>query len=196
MLLLLPLPFLALGCLCFLLCAAIPLTRRFALPVSLWFASYGFVLTGIVTAFLIFFIGVSFASEQLHLGARFGVLPMPHARGVRLLGLLVILVTAAVSTAVSFLHGTGIRRITFPLFRAYVAAVSFGVGLLAATPMSFAAIGQLHLSQVTTFLMTLPLILSAAALLSWFCFSHARDFRSGRPERFNPVSPAEYCNPA
>jgi hypothetical protein len=194
MLLLLPLPFVALGCISFLFCATIPLARGFALATSLWFAAWGIIFTAALTALLLLFVGVDYIKRSTSLTQMSGIHGL--AAGISQHGLLLIITISMLAAALAFglavLHGVVIRRMTFFLFRIYLAAVAFGVGLLAATPATFWLYGRLHLSTPALFALTLPTIPILAGLLAWFCSAHAQDFRGKRPGALNPVSPEEY----
>src|SRR5579875_2056705 len=117
MLLLLPIPFVELGCLAFLLAALIPPARRLSLGLSLWFASFGVFLTAIVGAIILAFVGADYAKNAvLPLGARgmgAGSWGSFASKQIMLIGCVVILLAAILATGLSMLQGVLVRRITF-----------------------------------------------------------------------------------
>jgi hypothetical protein len=107
-----------------------------------------------------------------------------------LLAIATLVITIAGATVITLLHGIIIRRLTLALFRLYVAAVSFGVGILTCSFALFAF--ATHLLSLPVFLPAALISLFAASALAYACFKSALDFRGPYPDRFPVVSPEEF----
>jgi hypothetical protein len=101
-------------------------------------------------------------------------------------------ITVAGATAITFIHGIIIRRLTLALFRLYVAIVSFGVGILTCSLVLFAF--AMPLLSLTAFLPAALASLLAASALAYACFRNAAGFRGSYPQRFPVVTPGEFGN--
>jgi hypothetical protein len=183
-------PFLAVGCAIFLLCTAIPPLRRFALSSSLWCVACVPCLLAILPAIILCSLGVD-AFHRLfkpYFGASLSV----HQTSWQgwLLAAIALLVMAAGASAMTLIHGIIMRRLTLALFRLYVAAVSFGVGILTCSFVLFAF--ATHLLSLPTFLPAAIASLLAASALAYICFRSASDFRGSYPQRFPVVTPEEF----
>ena len=177
--------FLAIGCSSFVVCALVPRLRRYALGVSLWFLVWALLSPGML---LLNTVGL-------------GILAQGHARvivplndfawhHVKLIAVANALLVAVIATGVALLHGWMIRRVTFALFRVYLAAVSGGVGLLfslLALLVLLADTADGGLSVIGFFV-----LLGVMMGLAVFCYRRAADFRAARPESLQPVTAEEY----
>jgi hypothetical protein len=172
----------------------LPPARRFALTACLWFAAWGLAVTAllVISAFLLF--GATYAHEIIwpHQRQSIGAAAFGTSGQGLLFVLLIVLLAAFVAVAVAILHGILTRRLTFALFHLYLTAVAFVVGLLIATPSVFALVARLHLRDSLSYTLAIPAALMLSGSLAWFCSSRAQDFRGERPDRFNPITPAEY----
>jgi len=177
--------FLAIGCGSFVVCALVPQLRRYALGVSLWFLVWALLSPGVL---LLNTVGL-------------GILAQGHARvivplndlawhHVKLIALANIVFVAAIATGAAVAHGWMIRRVTFSLFKVYLTAVAGGVGLL----VSFLVVLMLLVDSIGGAISSLAffVMLGVMLVLAWFCWRRAEEFRTGRPERWQPVSVEEY----
>jgi hypothetical protein len=183
-------PFLAFGCASFLLCAAIPPLRRFALSSSLWCVACVPCLLTILAAIIV----CSAGAEAFH---RFFKLDFDasvsfHQTSWLGWGIAIIsfVLTVAGATFITIVHGIITRRFTLALFRLYVAGVSFGVGILTCSFVLFAF--ATHLLSFIAFGLVAFASLLAASALAYACFTKAPDFRGSYPQRFPVVTPEEF----
>jgi hypothetical protein len=185
-------PFLTIGCVCFLLYAAIRPLRRFALSSSLWCVACVPCLLAIFAAVILWSIGVD--ALRRFLKPDFGTTFSFHQPS--LLGWVLVITTVGITiagaAATTFIHEIIIRRLTLALFRLYVAFVSFGVGVLTCSFVLFPF--ALHLLSLTAFLPSALASLAAASALAYACFRNASGFRGSYPERFPVVTPEEFGN--
>lgn len=110
----------------FLICAAIPFTRRFALSASLWIA-----LWGPSSILLMTIAGLALAADAfITKGPNPALLQNPHLLSVFGWTYLAsgALITSVVASTFCWLHQFLIHRITFALFRLYATAVVAGIG--------------------------------------------------------------------
>jgi len=183
-------PFLAAGCACFLICAAISPLRRFALSSSLWCVTCIPCLIAILAAVILWSLGID-ALQRL-MKPDFGTsLGFHQASWIGwLLAIVSLIVTIIGATAATLIHGIIIRRLTLALFRLYVAGVSFGVGVLTCSFVLFAF--ATHLLSLASFLPAALASLLAAFALAYACFRNASGFRGSHPQRFPVVTPEEF----
>ena len=183
-------PFLAIGCASFLFCAAIPPLRRYALSSSLWWVACVPCLLAILAAIILWSAGL-YALRQFFKPS-FGTSISMHQTSLTgwFLSIATILIVIAGATTITLIHGIVIRRLTLALFRLYVAAVSFGVGILACTfvLLLFAE----HLLSLTAGLPAALGSLFAAVALAYTCFRNASGFRGSYPQRLPIVTPEEF----
>jgi len=186
-------PFFMFGCTVFLICAAVPFLRRFALSASLWCLCLAPWLFGMV--FLAVLLGLATdALRNLHhplwiaqdwsssAKTSFGVL----ISAVAVAG---SLVTATVAARV---HQFAIHRMTLALFRLYVAGVSFGVGVLSSFFVSICVSAYLHLSLSHPIVVCGFCGLIFSSLLSFLCYRFASQFRGKLPISFSLVTEDEF----
>ncbi|HEY1993459.1 MAG TPA: hypothetical protein VGG81_03575 [Edaphobacter sp.] len=183
-------PFLAVGCACFLLGAAVPPLRRFALSSSLWCIACIPCLFAFLAAVVLWSLGVDALRRLLRMD--FGASLSFHQTSLLgwFLAITAIIVTVAGATAITLIHGIIIRRLTLALFRLYVAVVSFGVGILACSFVLFTF--AMHLLSLAAFLPAVLASLLAATALASVCFRNASGFRGSYPQRLPVVSPEEF----
>jgi hypothetical protein len=175
----------ALGCLGFFLCAAIPTLRPAALAVPLWFAVWG-LLSPTVLIFNAFALGIltqSHANEIVPLNP----FALHHLKSLVLVNAVLI---SGVATAVTLIHGWVLRRITLALFRLYLTTIAAGISLLCSLLILLVldVYGAGRILMAISFLLTL-LVTSSCTLL---CYRRPAGFRSSRPTKFQPVSLEEY----
>lgn len=179
-------PFLLIGSALFVLCGVLPSARRYALGAALWWVAYVVLLIGI---------GMGFVLTALLLKRLGFDLPQPnfllHAWERWTLGILLGIITIAGATCVVIIHGWILRRITIHLFRVYLGLVSCGVGFfsgfvvgMVVTPKNWGLWPSLVIECATGSVF--------AALFSWFCVTHAVQFRGTMPEKWSPLLPHEY----
>jgi hypothetical protein len=192
MILFIAFPFLAMGCVCFLLCAVIPPLRRFALSSSLWCVACVPCLFAILAAVVLWSLGVD-ALQRL-MKPDFGASLSLHQTSWLgwLVAISTFVFTVVGATAITFIHGIIVHRLTLALFRLYVAIVSFGVGILTCSFVLFAF--AMHLLSLTAFLPAALASLLAASALAYACFRNAAGFRGSYPQRFPVVTPEEFGN--
>jgi hypothetical protein len=118
--------FLLIGAVIFLICAAIPAMRRFALSAALWCAIWGPCLIAFMTV-----AGLALIADAF-LGKNGGQVYLQSPRLLSTFGWAylsaAVLLTAVVASAAAWLHQFLLHRFTFPLFRLYATAVGSGVG--------------------------------------------------------------------
>jgi hypothetical protein len=184
------LPFLALGCAAFLIFAAIPRLRPFALSISLWCVAFALCLIAAVLALLLASTGIA-AFHELFRRHSF-TLPNigDHSWIGWLLFSLVIVATLAGATAITAVHGIITRRLTLALFRIYLAAVSFGVGILSCAFVLLVLSD--HLFDMAFVIPATGLGLLLTSALSYACFKNASRFRGSYPQRFPVVTLEEF----
>jgi len=184
-------PFLALGSASFLICAAIPQLRRFALSTSLWCLAFAFCLIAVVIALLFVSTGFAALHELFH---RHSVIDLSNSGQTSWAGWLFIIFSVAAATtgatAITAVHGIITRRLTLALFRLYLAVVSFGVGLVS---FAFVLLVYINLLFDPYFVVPVTIVgLSLMLLLSYMCFRNASQFRGSYPERFPVVTHEEF----
>jgi hypothetical protein len=187
-------PFLALGCVTFLLCAAIPPLRKFALGSSLWCVA----CVPCLWIMFILIVLLNLGADALHktLSWDLNTATHFHQRGMAwLIGIAVLTIVIAGATSITAIHGIIVRRFTLALFRLYVAGVSFGIGILTVFFISIIISGRLS-SAMTD--LSLPLLwmnafsLIVAPTLAYFCYRNAAQFRGKYPDRFPVVTQEEF----
>jgi hypothetical protein len=192
MLLLLPLPFIVLGCFSFCCFANIAQTRRFALGSALWLAAFGGFLPAAAILALLLAVGTPTLSEHLHSNLRSNFAAGPHRMAIITAAVIIVLTSATGASAVAILHGIIVRRLTYSLFRLYVTAVACGVSIPFGLYWGSLLAYRLKLNDtsfaVVTYLWTLCCVIG----MIWQTYSNAQDFRSHRPDTLNPIAPEEY----
>jgi len=194
----LALPFLALGCIAFLVCACASPLRRFALSASLFFV----VCIPIVFAEGAIILFASMGASALNATLDSELPPSMHPSwGNHPWQSLALAVTAltvliAAASAITLLHGWFTRRMTFALFRFYASGVAAGVGVLIALFL-WLWIG------VATYQYGVALLGVEIVVLAAFCsitlmryvYQRAAEFRGAYPERFPFTTRDEFERP-
>jgi hypothetical protein len=184
------LPFLALGCAAFLILAAIPKLRPFALSISLWCVAFAFCLIAAVLGLLLVSIGIA-AFHDLFQRHSFSLPNVGHHSWIGwFLFSFVVVVTIAGATGITAVHGIITRRLTLALFRIYVAAVSFGVGILSCAFVLL--VFNDHLFNMAFVIPATSFGLLLTSALSYACFKNASRFRGSYPQRFPIVTLEEF----
>lgn len=118
--------FMLIGAVAFLICVALPPTRRFALSTALWWAMWGPCSVALMSLAGLALVADAFISKSggPHL--------LHHPRLLSAFGWTYLacgaLLTAAVASAAAWLHHFLVHRFTFLLFRLYATAVVSGIG--------------------------------------------------------------------
>jgi hypothetical protein len=177
--------FLMFGCVAFMVCAAVPRLRRFALGAALWLAAWGVMSPGAVllNAFALGVLAESHAREAVPLNR----MVLDHLKTVAIANGIVISIAA---TLLTLGHGFIVRRITLALFRLYVTAVAAGVCFLACL-LTLLAVDLYHPS-LPAFTGSLLLAGVGAFLIASLCYRLPGEFRAFRPGKLQPVSEMEY----
>jgi hypothetical protein len=184
--------FLLQGALAFVACVLVLPARKYALSVALWFAVCGPCLVGIA---LLAILGIvarnsmarseslqAFASPAWFAAIRWGYLTL----GVS--------VTAAVATAVSWVHQKLVRRFTFALFRLYATGVCAGIGSVFGVLLGL-LIWQFHgkMDAVYGYLLWGAGTLVLMATFAKVAYDHAGGLRGAAPTIFPWVTPEEFA---
>jgi hypothetical protein len=184
------LPFLALGCAAFLIFAAIPKLCPFALSISLWCVAFAFCLIAAVLALLLVSTGIATFHDLFQRHS----FSLPNAGDHSWIGWVlcsfVVVATLAGATAITAVHGIITRRLTLALFRIYLAAVSFGVGILSCA-FVFPVLND-HLFDMAFIVPATSLGILLTSALSYVCFKNASRFRGSYPQRFPIVTLEEF----
>jgi hypothetical protein len=118
--------FMLVGAVAFLICVALPHTRRFALSTALWWAMWGPCSVALMTLAGLALVADAFISKggDPHL--------VQHPRLLATFGWTYLVVgaflTAVVASIAAWLHQFIVHRFTFMLFRIYATAVVSGIG--------------------------------------------------------------------
>ena len=180
--------FLCVGAVVFLVCVAVPPTRKYALSAALWCAVWGPCTVGwMVLA------GAGLAAKAL-------LLPNQKALSVHSLNLVEIFgwtylclgvaVTAVVATGIAWLHQVLVRRSTLALFRLYAAVVCGGIGSVFGWMMGW-WIGAVGATGVGLFLWMAAMLWLIAGF-GWMGYRFARNLRGDAPTRFTWITKEEY----
>src|SRR5271170_2997877 len=110
-------PFLAAGCVSFLVCAAIPPLRRFALSGSLWCVACVPCLLAILTVIVLWSAGAYALRQFFKLDPVTSISVHQTSWIGWLLAIATLVITIAGATVITLLHGIIIRRLTLALFR-------------------------------------------------------------------------------
>ena len=178
--------FLLLGAAVFLLCAAVPFLRRYALSAALWCALWGPAIAAMIVAAVVSLAAAVFISRTdivtLSQWSRFAKL---IGWGYVSAGCLSI---GIVASAIAWLHQYLLHRLTFPLFRLYAALVSAGVGSVFGWTIEFVMVAKgAHLRILW--------IATMCALIAGFglcAYKWAASLRGPAPDTFTWISPAEF----
>lgn len=98
------------------------------------------------------------------------------------------------ATIATIFHQFIIHRITFALFRLYVALVTFGVGLLAIPFVSIVLMMAFRYCQTSSVvsIFTGIILVGGALAAAQFSYRHASQFRGGYPNHSAIVSREEF----
>jgi hypothetical protein len=107
-----------------------------------------------------------------------------------LLAVTALLITIVGATTITLLHGLIVRRLTLALFRLYLAAVSFGVGILSCLFLVLSL--RVNLLTVVSSVSAAISCLVTGFALAYLCFKSASSFRGSYPHRFAVVSADEF----
>lgn len=179
--------FMLVGAGAFILCVLIPSTRRYALSVALWIATWGPCSVAFMTLTGLAFVAGAFISksgdvQRLHLPGLVSV----FGWGSLIAG---TVSTAIVATVVAWLHQFVVRRFTFALFRLYATAVVAGIGSVFGWSLSWWML-SLEVPHVWAWS-----LLSIALLVVWFgaaAYRGARGLRGEAPRSLTWVLPEEF----
>lgn len=178
-------PFVASGCLAFLICCTVKTLRRFALGCSLWcVASLPCTTISliIVSSFIHKYVSFDIASGWAN-----AIPDHPWVVKTATIGLVVV-----GATSITILHGIVIRRTTLALFRIYVAFVGFGVGVLSVLSLGMYLMAEYGQGMRDLFIANIAASCAGGFFLARFCFRSASEFRGPYPNRFPLISASEY----
>jgi hypothetical protein len=185
------LPFFFAGVIAFLICATLRPLRRFAFSSALWFVA---LLPAVFGSLLLLGLGKA-ATEQMVSSRSLFIQPLLKLVQSRVVGniatVVTVLLVIAFASIVAILHQTLIHRITFALFRIYVAGVGFGIGLLIWL-LILVGIGSAGIEISHTATAFLLLMLTLAAGTSFLCYRYAQSFRGTYQRNLPVVSPEEF----
>jgi hypothetical protein len=94
------------------------------------------------------------------------------------------------ASIITVAHGIVIRRLTLPLFRLYLAAVSFCVGVLSSGFLVLALGDRIDKHEHVSLMWTVCFLLASA--LSYACYRNAPRFRGRYPKAFPIVTQEEF----
>ena len=183
-------PFLAIGCVTFLICSVIPPLRRFTLSASLW-------CVACIPCLMASLIMCGLSSIGLH--KILALLQWNNGSDITfhqtswsgwLFFFIVLIAVIAGATIITLLHGIIIRRLTLALFRIYVGAVSFGVGVSIYLLLSLTF--AMRLLEPARYLPAALLGFLFAVSLAYVCFKNASLFRGPHPTRLPIVTLEEF----
>jgi hypothetical protein len=187
-------PFFMLGCAVFLICAAIPFLRRYALSASLWCLCLAPWLFGMIFLALLFGLATYTLSNLL----RHPLWIAQDWSGSNQTAFGIVISVAAVAgslvtaTVAARVHQFAIHRMTLALFRLYVAGVSLGVGVLSSIFLSVSVSGYFHLSLAHPIVVFGFCGIVFSMLLSLLCYRFASQFRGKLPSSFSLVTEDEF----
>lgn len=184
--------FLALGAVAFVVCAAIPPLRRFALSAALWFAAWGPCCVALMVLAMMGIVVGGFALQAGHMD--WTSIPQ-HVAAVLGWGVftVAIIATSAVATGLAWLHQALIHRLTFALFRLYVAAVCGGIGSVFGWLVCWWLLAKPSAPYgwwLCPFVMLFPI-----AIFGSEAYKHASALRGSAPTRFTWITPEEFAGP-
>jgi hypothetical protein len=179
--------FLVVGAVVFLLCTLIPPARRYALSAALWCAVWG-----PCSVALLLFAGAALIAQAFitqHGDAQ--SFHAPRLLSVFGWGYLIAgtLLTAAVATAVAWLHQFIVRRFTFALFRLYATIVTAGIGSVFGWCFTWWMLVQ---TVSFTWLWSLLVMLFLIASFGFAAFKGAKSLRGKAPTDFAWITPEEF----
>jgi hypothetical protein len=156
------LPFLATGCLVFIVCATVKRWRRFALGFSFWCVALGpCFITGVVL---------------LMLPAKALKLEISSSVGRHLSLTLSCVVAVILASVLAMLHNNIVRLFSETVFRLYATVVSFCVGVLFAFLFVIAeSIASIKIPAAVAINTVFALLLGSG--LASFTFQHSSSFR-------------------
>jgi len=184
--------FLLVGAVVFLICVLLPPTRRYALSAALWcavwgpcsiawmtFAGFALIIDAFVTRS-----GNADSLRAPRLIAAFGWAYLTFGG----------LATAAVATAVSWLHQVVTQRMTFALFRLYATAVTAGIGSVFGWVLGWFLLAQEKPHHGDAWLWALGMLTLVCGFGS-AAYKGARGLRGEAPTTFTWISPEEFAGP-
>jgi hypothetical protein len=179
--------FLTIGGMVFVVCAALPPLRRYALSAALWCAMWGPCVTGlIVLAGTAMVFDVSLTQKA---GVSNFHLPHLSAPIGWALGAGIVLTIAAVASGVAWLHQAAIHRLTFALFRLYATVVCGGIGGAFGVWLGWWLIGEpIRFAPFFAIAEILLLMVSFGAA----AYRGARSLRGSAPTAFSWITEQEF----
>jgi hypothetical protein len=176
--------FLAVACIAFFVCVAVPPLRRFALGTAFWLAAVAVLLPA---AFFVNVAAVGLLTEKhLHAHIPLNAYAVKHVESIALINAIGILLVASIACVA---HGFIVRRVTLALFRLYVAIVTVAVAVTLAW-VSYLIVSVVTGSNMLGALVAIAsLTLAATSIVTW---RDARQFRAARPQWLQPISVERY----
>jgi hypothetical protein len=181
--------FLVVGSIAFLLCAAVPRLRQYALSVALWCAMWGPCFASLLLIAGLGLVAAAFMAKAGDMRSfQFSRLVPVFGWGYLTVG---ILVTLIVATTAAWMHQAIVKRFTFVLFRIYAATVCAGIGSVFGWSFGW-WIMTTNLNGYVSFFLWIPSMLALVTAFGFGAYRGARGLRGKAPERFAFVTPAEY----
>ncbi len=184
--------FLVLGAVAFVVCVAVPLLRKRALSVALWFAVWGPCCVALMVLALMGVAAGNFAQHAGHMNE--ASIARPGATVLEWVAFIVgIIATCAIATGSAWLHQALIHRLTFALFRLYATAVCAGIGGVFGLCLCWWLLAMPSAPYgwwLCPFVILLPIALFGAE-----AYKHARALRGTAPTQFTWITPEEFAGP-
>ncbi len=162
--------------------------RRFALGSSLWCVACFPCLGASLGALLLIVTGTDKLQDYLHRD-HFSFMDFDSSWRIPLPIILMFVATMLGATVITAIHGLIVRRITLALFRLYVAAVSFCVGLISGGFATVCLNWHFHSWKPTLISGPLSRLTLSSLSRGILCFRHASEL----PRR--PARSSQSCNP-
>lgn len=179
--------FMLVGAVAFLVCIALPLTRRFALSTALWCAMWGPCSVALMTLAGLALVADAFISK----GSNPHLLQHPNLLSTFGWIYLAIgaLVTAVVASIVASVHQFIIHRFTFPLFRLYATAVVSGIGSVFGWCLCWWMLSR-NISHVWVWsLLSMFLLVAGFGIAT---YKGAHNLRGTAPKKFTWITQEEF----
>jgi hypothetical protein len=182
--------FLVAGAAAFVICAAIPPLRRYALSAALWFACCGPTAVALIVLVILAEAADAYLTSPGHRpslqGFQIPALPLVPGWGWLILGASVM---AVVATIAAWLHQKIVRRSTLALFQLYATAVSVAIGAVFGLCLEGWMLSAGIRNSWVWWLISMPVLMAA---FGFFAYRSARSLRGKAPTRFTWISVEEY----
>jgi hypothetical protein len=175
------------GAVAFLVCVLIPPSRRYALSVALWFASWGPCAVALMLLAGLALVAEAFATKGADLQSRH----MPRLISTFGWGYLIVgvLCTACVATVAAWVHQFVVRRFTFALFRLYATLVVAGIGSVFGWSLSWWMLMRDVPRTWVWSLLGMAVLIAGFGVIAW---KGARGLRGDAPTKLSWISKEEF----